>query len=158
MTDDQVVREFLRESNAIEGVYDARSLEDATMAWDYLADQAELTPAVVLTTHAILMKHQQLEKIERGHYRKCKVWVGRREGMDWRGIPFEMQTWCTLMNAKYSDKLWKEMHVKYEKIHPFVDGNGRTGRMFMNWHRIRNGERIYVVKASARQAYYSWFK
>lgn len=157
--EDKVVEMFLRESNAIEGVYDRRSLDDALKAWNYLIKQPEMTTAVVLTTHRLLMAHQPLEIINRGHYRKCKVWVGRREAMDWKDIPGAIDVWMRLMNKYAPVPTWKDLHVQYENIHPFVDGNGRTGRMFMNWYRVKKmNERIYVVKESDRAKYYAWFK
>ena len=43
------------------------------------------------------------------------------------------------------------------EVHPFIDGNGRTGRIFMNWWRVKNGLPILVIKETARQEYYKWF-
>ena len=53
-----------------------------------------------------------------------------------------------------------DLHVKYEKIHPFADGNGRTGRMFMNWTRLkRNNEPLLIIHEGEEQReYYGWFK
>ncbi len=53
----------------------------------------------------------------------------------------------------------KMLHVEYERIHPFVDGNGRTGRMFMNWWRMKNGLPVLVIHEGEEQMdYYQWFK
>lgn len=36
------------------------------------------------------------------------------------------------------DDPWK-MHVAFEKLHPFMDGNGRTGRALWAWHMKQLG-------------------
>ncbi len=53
----------------------------------------------------------------------------------------------------------QQLHVSYEKIHPFVDGNGRTGRMFMNWWRLTNGLPLLIIHEGDEQYnYYQWFQ
>jgi Fic family protein len=44
-------------------------------------------------------------------------------------------------------------HHKLEKIHPFMDGNGRTGRMLLNYILLRNGYPPIVVHKKARASY-----
>ena len=52
----------------------------------------------------------------------------------------------------------KDMHVRFEEIHPFVDGNGRTGRILYNTHRLKLGLNIHVIhEGEEQQEYYSWF-
>ena len=147
-------KEFLRESNAIEGVFDDVSLEQAVVAWEYLKEQKILTPDVVLKTHKILMLHQPLHPAEKGYFRKVTVTVGGRPVMHWKEIPLKIDWWC---KAVMSENDTLELHVVYETIHPFVDGNGRTGRMFMNWHRLKAGLPLLIIKAEERKAYYEWF-
>jgi len=48
-------------------------------------------------------------------------------------------------------------HITFEKIHPFIDGNGRIGRIFMNWQRKKAGLPILVIKEAEKQKYYDWF-
>jgi len=57
------------------------------------------------------------------------------------------------------DECTKQCHVLFEKIHPFIDGNGRTGRMVYNWHRLKLGLPIHIIHEGKEQfKYYKWFK
>lgn len=159
---------FLRESNNIEGVWDDLSLQQAIHAWEYLRSKPKLSAHVVLKTHKILMLHQPLHPDEKGYFRKVPVWIGGREGHPWWGVREEVIHWSQAMNNSTTDKyveteeqkrgLVVAMHILYEKIHPFVDGNGRTGRMFMNWHCKKLGLPYLVIKEAEKRKYYDWFK
>ena len=48
-------------------------------------------------------------------------------------------------------------HLEFEGIHPFVDGNGRTGRLLMNLQLIREGYPPINVKFTDRRRYYDAF-
>ena len=46
------------------------------------------------------------------------------------------------------------IHAQFEEIHPFEDGNGRTGRTLMNWILIQAGYPKVFVPVKSRQKYY----
>lgn len=48
-------------------------------------------------------------------------------------------------------------HLEFEGIHPFIDGNGRTGRLLLNLELIRNGFPPINVKFKDRKRYYDAF-
>jgi len=46
-------------------------------------------------------------------------------------------------------------HVKFENIHPFADGNGRTGRLTMNYFLLLHNHPPIVIHEEDRKAYYA---
>ena len=175
MLDQDLKLEFLRESNAIEGVYDEQSLQDSVLAWGFLNKQAMsgINPFIVMQVHEILMKNvgawsePKLLPKYRGVFRDCPVYIGGREGMKAEVLNYHIADWCVEMN-KYpnrsrmpsaeKEQRSKDLHIHYERIHPFIDGNGRTGRMFMNWWRLRNNLSLMVIHEGKEQMeYYKWF-
>jgi len=45
-------------------------------------------------------------------------------------------------------------HAKFENIHPFADGNGRTGRLAMNYLLILHGHPPIIIHEEDRQSYF----
>ncbi len=160
-----VVSAFLLQSNFIEGVYDSISFHQAMQAWKSLPTIQFLTGVDVRQAHAILMLNHLPQK-DRGRYRTVPVYVAGREGKNAILIPGAMESWLDAMNMSVENETDIEslerrargLHVEYEKIHPFIDGNGRTGRMFMNWWRLRAGLPILILWESEKQEYYKWFQ
>ena len=166
---DKIIEEFLYESNLIEDVKDEDSFEKAKLAWKFLASKEKLTHSVIKKTHSILMKNQRLEDKYKGSYRDIPVFIGSNK-VTYLNIDKNLDKWLDDMNVSNPSTLEragknnlenfsKKLHIEYEKIHPFVDGNGRTGRMFMNWFRLKIGLPIIIIRHGEEQiAYYKWFK
>ncbi|MDR0946651.1 MAG: Fic family protein [Ruminococcus sp.] len=50
-----------------------------------------------------------------------------------------------------------EFHLRFETIHPFIDGNGRTGRLLLNFELIKQGFLPINIKYADRKRYYDCF-
>jgi Fic family protein len=46
-----------------------------------------------------------------------------------------------------------ETHFRFEALHPFFDGNGRTGRLLLNWQLLRAGFPLTVIRVEDRARY-----
>jgi Fic family protein len=166
---DVAVKKFLNESNKIEGIEDQKSLEQATFAFEHLIKYAELNGGHILKAHKILMLNQPLRPNERGYWRRVPVYIGGNEAMDWHDIKYAMSELIDQMNQEVQrhapnltikqleHNAWAN-HIRFEKIHPFVDGNGRVGRMLLNWQRLRVGLPMVIIEAVNRGTYYEMFK
>lgn len=155
---------FLRESNKIEGVFDDESFNEALEAWNFINSNYELDLKVLLETHRILMQNK-LWYGQAGFLRKGNVRIGEHVFPDWQSMPNRVNNWIFQNNnlmkfprsTENNEAMAKHLHIKFEKIHPFVDGNGRIGRILMNWWRTMVGLPILIIYAKDREDYYRWF-
>lgn len=160
-----VVDSFLWESNAIEDEWSEEAFEDAKKAWGYMSKQKKFYPDVVRETHRILMQRVWPEIA--GEWRSEDVFIGGQRKRFQSHARFDheilhlgvkMRTSVPELNID-KDVFSKKYHVAYEDVHPFRDGNGRTGRIFYNWHRLQLGLPIHVIHHGAeQQEYYNWFR
>ena len=66
----------------------------------------------------------------------------------------ELLNWYRINRKKIHPLLLAfDFHLKYEQIHPFRDGNGRTGRMIMNKILMQNGYPPIIVFKENKEAY-----
>lgn len=153
--------EWIRESNLIEGVDDPLEDRRSCRAWLWFRKQP-LTLKTILKLHRkIMWVHLDSDREHRGQWRTLGVQVGGRICTHFTTVPRMMAEWLHNWNTVTPncplENWFKVAHVNFEQIHPFVDGNGRTGRMIMNWQRVQAGMNVICIKASERWAYYEWF-
>lgn len=61
-------------------------------------------------------------------------------------------------DARHPIEKIADYHLKFERIHPFIDGNGRSGRLVLNLELIKVGYLPINVKFSDRDDYYRCFQ
>jgi Fic family protein len=168
LTKDEIAEHvMLVHSNAIEDVWTGAALRDAIKAWNCANNiKGSIQIQDILDMHRILMRN--LEPGIAGYIRKCNVMVGGRICPKPYLIRQMLNTWLTYTNSILSGEksihiksIEDEViswHVKFEKIHPFVDGNGRAGRILYNIHRKLLGLPIHIIRYEERFSYYEWFR
>jgi len=96
----------------------------------------------VFELHRILAG-EVMDQGEAGRYRTIAVRVGRYVPPapdDVSGLMFELLDWWNKRSASLSPVLSSAiLHYRFEAIHPFADGNGRTGRALALWELYRRG-------------------
>jgi len=151
--------EFLLESNKIEREYSEEALEDAKHAWNFAKKHKhnKLDIKFIKLIHQELMR--RLNPRIAGEIRKCDIWVGGRKGFSSNIIEEELRLLCNPgIYPISSESLIKRWHIQFEKIHPFEDGNGRTGRILMNIQRLKIGLPVLIIHEGEEQkSYYRWF-
>lgn len=96
----------------------------------------------ILKLHRILAG-EVMDQGEAGRYRTIAVRVGRYmppPPSEVSGLMFELLEWWNKESVKLSPVLSSAiLHHRFETIHPFADGNGRTGRALALWELYRRG-------------------
>jgi Fic family protein len=148
------MRERIRESNLIEGITDPREVEQSLKAWELLMEQPCLDHDVIREVQRIVTANQRnLRDDQRGAYRDVShtnVRVGSYRPPTWDKVAALMHYWVRDLDNRSP---WIN-HVIYESVHPFADGNGRTGRLFMWRQQVREGEQPRLFRAANRFDYY----
>ncbi len=77
-----------------------------------------------------------------GKWRDCDVWIGGKKAPSPEEVPKMMRLWL----AVHHDKTAWQAHNEFEWAHPFVDLNGRTGRLI--WlHRMGGQSKLPFLQA-----------
>ena len=91
-----------------------------------------------------------------GKYRDYLVRVGDYIAPDWQDVKGLMNKLVEFIDKSKINavELSAIAHYRFERIHPFGDGNGRIGRLLMNhilWH---NGYPMLIIEYKKRRSYY----
>ena len=76
-------------------------------------------------------------------------------------VQSELKNWCDTLEYRLNlsntmeekIKVIMEQHLRFERIHPFSDGNGRTGRALMVHSCLQQGIAPIIINKSDRQLY-----
>jgi len=95
-----------------------------------------------------------------GKYREYLVRVADHLGADWQDISKKMNELVEYVNKEKINpvELAARVHYRFEKIHPFGDGNGRIGRLLMSKILWDKGYPLLIIEYKKRKAYYKAFK
>ncbi len=138
---------FLRESLAIEGIHRTPTKPERVASQQFLALARKspgaiigpiITPDDVLDVQKVYAPGMPLRD-QPG----MDVSVGGRSAP--RGGPAVAQAFADLIaRVNFQSNPWEE-HVNFEHLHPFMDGNGRTGRILWAWHMLKVGEDPFAL-------------
>lgn len=124
-----------------------------------MAEGLPLSQRLIRRVHAVLMDGVRGRNKSPGEYRKIPNWIGPE------GSPIEyarfvpcaadqlpqcMADWETYIHADAPDRLVQLaiVHAEFEAIHPFLDGNGRLGRLiiplFLHSHGLLSRPSFYL--------------
>lgn len=152
----ELIETMIRESNLIERVRGAEALQDSYRAWKWLTEQPPRPTLATIKTVHWLITERLMPPGERGVIRKEDVMIGGHVAMSPLALYSALEDW--LHQWQGTDP--RASHITFEKIHPFIDGNGRTGRMFYYWQlwQLKDLSLKTIIYDKKKQAYYDWFK
>ena len=132
---------------------------------DYMLDTAEedLTEEMIKKFHRILKEgtmDSRKEWLNVGEYKKLPNEAEMMKTASPNETPKQMQKLMEWYNSlsKVNIKEIIEFHARFEKIHPFQDGNGRVGRMVMFKECLKNNIIPFIILDKDKLFYYRGLK
>ena len=179
---EEFIIEYTYNSNAIEGntltlretdlvlrglTIDQKPLKDHMEAvghkeaFDFVGELVKnnvpISESVIKQIHYLVLA----DKKDRGVYRKIPVRImgANHEPVQPYLIEPRMKQLLQDFNESTEHIVTKlaRFHIEFESIHPFIDGNGRTGRLLVNLELMKVGFPPIDIKFSDRIAYYNAF-
>jgi len=142
-------------------LFEAKNLARVVSYIDKRAKEQELGLELILFLHKMLISN--ICDDVAGRFRKNNEYV--RVGNHIAPDPKEVTDLLTKALAEYNaasfDNIIRriaKLHLTFEHIHPFIDGNGRIGRVINNYLLIREGYVPINIKFIDRKKYYDAFK
>lgn len=130
-------------------------------AIDYCIDIAEelLTEEIIKKLHFLLKnstKDERLSWFKVGEYKASPNVVGGKTTTAPKDVPKSMSELLRDYNKK-KDISFEDIvsfHYKFEKIHPFQDGNGRVGRLIAFKECLKNNIIPFIIEDTKKYFYY----
>ncbi|MFA5887480.1 MAG: Fic family protein [Candidatus Nanoarchaeia archaeon] len=132
-------------------------------AFDYMLEyRGDITRKFILAIHQIIIKETLRQDLigQEGKYRNVQVYIrGVKEvPPPPSAVPVEMRKllfWYSTNKQKLHPLVVASyFHIAFELIHPFVDGNGRAGRLLMNFILHKKGYPMINIPNARKREYY----
>jgi Fic family protein len=141
-------------------VFEAKNLA-SVLEYISTKEQTEMTKELILLLHQMLLGN--ISETISGRFRKENEYV--RIGTHIAPAPEHIKSMLEDSLVEYSsehssyflDKIAK-FHLQFETIHPFNDGNGRIGRVIINFQLYKLGFPGIIIRDKEKQTYYSSFQ
>ena len=126
---------------------------------DLVKDKVSFSESIIKQIHTLVLMDRPED---RGVYRRIPVRImgAYHVPSDPVLVPEQMENLVAEFSANkkmHPIERATMFHLKFEGIHPFVDGNGRTGRLILNLMLMQAGYPPINVKYSDRKRYYEMF-
>lgn len=165
LTHDQT--RYIFETNTIGITDDAINVDDIVetvnhfRCIDYIIDHAEesLTEDFIKHLHLLLKSGTSDSRkgwFVVGDYKRLPNEVGGQDTCSPKEVHHQMKALLAEYN-KLRSKSFAEIldfHVRFERIHPFQDGNGRVGRLLMFKECLANGHVPFIITDELKMFYY----
>ena len=125
---------------------------------DLVRNKTPVSENVIKDIHSLVLMDRQMDK---GIYRSVPVRAGSFHPCQPYEVPLKMErlmiAYAGEMQSLHIAECAAVFHLMFETIHPFIDGNGRTGRLLLNLELMREGYPPVNVKYTDREKYYNCF-
>lgn len=141
-------------------IFEAKNLARVVEYISHKALERELDRETIVLLHKMLISN--IRDDIAGRFRGLNEWVrvGSHVGSPPADIEGRLTTALTRYYADPTESIVRRVarfHLEFESIHPFVDGNGRIGRVLVNYLLIREGYVPINIAFVGRAKYYDAF-
>lgn len=126
---------------------------------NYLKDcNEEISEDLIKHVHRIITAGTLDNVLDEGEYKRSRNWIGNIETTSPSHVPIHMRKLLDYYNSE-KDKLHPivlaaRFKYMFLKIHPFIDGNGRTSRWLFNYIMKLNGYTRVIIYPEDKEEYY----